>query len=382
MDRKKEILRIIVDKICGHISIEDEAALDAWRKSDDSHERTYRQIMESDDLEERYREYADIDYKSAWSKFRKANFPRPSFRVRIIRRAVSAAAAIALLIGGYVLYHNVRAHDTEPQPDMAQTYEPRQIELSYKNDRQNAVMVAPDNQAVRMEGLKDLDKMPREKYDHGDYVLVTGKGNEFWITLEDGSIVHLNYNTRLRFPAHFASDSRTVYLEGEAYFKIAKDADRPFMVVTDNATIKQYGTEFSVNTAGGCSTKVALVRGSISVIKGENEYPVSIGEIAEISPSQINITKTDITPSVAWDKGEFVFQDCTLDKLMNVLEQWYGLTVEIESDELRDIKFSGNIDKYCEVDHLLHAIEKIMGLEIINQSKMVTIKKINYDENQ
>ncbi len=83
------------------------------------------------------------------------------------------------------------------------------------------------------------------------YCIGFGLVLDFWITLDDGTIVHLNYNTRLRFPARFAGDSRTVYLDGEAYIKVAVDKDRPFMVVTSNATIKQYGTEFSVNTTAG-----------------------------------------------------------------------------------------------------------------------------------
>lgn len=374
-------MRIIVRKICGESSPEDEATLNAWRQSSPDHEHTYRQIMESDDLEARYREYNAIDYKAAWKKFREEHFPHLFYPKQFIIKAISAAAIVALLVGAYVMYYNdIRLNNATELPSI-QAYEHLQIEKSYREGKQNATIVMPDKQIMKMQGMKDLEKVERKKFDSGDYLLATGGGNEFWITLEDGSTVHLNYNTKLRFPAHFDSETRTVYLEGEAYFKIAKDSKRPFMVVTNNAIIKEYGTEFSVNTTDGHSTEVALISGSISVIKGENEYPISIGEKAEISPSQINIAKTDLAPSVAWDKGEFVFQDCTLDKLMNVLVEWYGLDIEIESDELRNLKFSGNIDKYCEVDHLLHAIEKITGLEIINQSNMITIKKFNY-ENQ
>lgn len=357
--------------------------LNAWRQADARHERMYQKIMSSDDLATRYRQYAAIDEKSAWNKFRKKHFPHRHPYRQFTARATAIAAAIALLLGCCYMLYIPSSHNTSPlsPPPQILAHEHRQIELSLREGKQNATIVMPDNKTVQVEGMKAIGKVSGREFDHGDYELVTGKGNEFWITLEDGSIVHLNYNTRLRFPARFASDSRTVYLEGEAYFKVAQEADRPFMVITDNAIIKEYGTEFSVCTTGGGSTEVALVSGSISVIKGENEYPVSIGEVAEISPSQINITKTDITPNIAWDKGEFVFHDCTLDKLMNVMEQWYGLEVKIESDELRNMKFSGNIDKYCEADHLLNAIGKITGLEIINQSKMVTIKEFNY-ENQ
>ena len=205
--------------------------------------------------------------------------------------------------------------------------------------------------------------------------MATGQGNEFWVTLEDGTIVHLNYNTKLKFPAHFASDSRTVYLEGEAYFKVSKENGRPFMVVTKDAVVKEYGTEFSVSTNKSGCTEVALVEGKISVLKGNKEYPIGVGEVAEITQMHINIAQTDLTPNISWNNGEFVFRNCNLEKLMEVLEQWYGLTVKIESDDLRYMKFSGNIDKYGKVDHLLHAIGKITGLDIVKHNKEVIIKK-------
>ncbi len=69
----------------------------------------------------------------------------------------------------------------------------------------------------------------------------------FGSLFEDGTKVHLNYNTTLKYPSHFSVASRTVYLDGEAYFQIAKD-DRPFRVITANGIVKQYGTSFNVNT--------------------------------------------------------------------------------------------------------------------------------------
>ena len=68
------------------------------------------------------------------------------------------------------------------------------------------------------------------------------------MTFEDGTRVHLNYNTTLKYPPHFGTTTRTVYLDGEAYFQVAKDSKRPFRVITVNGVVKQYGTTFNVNT--------------------------------------------------------------------------------------------------------------------------------------
>lgn len=374
MTEKRDIRNIIVDKICGQISDEDEQVLNEWRKSKQTHEDTYHRLMAANDLEHRYRQYSDIDEKHAWRKFHCQHFSRlQTYWVRI------AVASVVLLVAlTTVCYFH---HEPKAMPPQMQAFEYRQMKMSGREGKQRAMLLLPDKRKVSVKSSGQMCDVQSCRLEDGDYQLVTGQGHEFWITLEDGTIVHLNYNTKLRFSAHFSSNSRTVYLEGEAYFKVSKEKERPFMVVTNKAVVKEYGTEFSVNTKKGEETEVALVEGKISVVKGNKEYPVGVGEVAEVTQKHINITKTDLSPNVSWNTGEFVFRNCSLDRLMEVLEQWYGLTVEIESDDLRCMKFSGNIDKYSKVDHLLHAIGKVTGLDIVKHNKKVTIKKCSSYEN-
>lgn len=369
MKDKRDILSIIVGKICGMISGDEERRLEEWRKADDRHDDTYRQLMESSDLEHRYRQYAAVDEKRAWHEFRDRHFAGRKFRTE--RIAAAASVALIVCVACAIYFRNTAK---APSPQMQAT-EYRQMELSNREGKQQAVLYMPDRSKVSMKSEGKVCDVQSHELEDGDYQLATGQGNEFWVTLEDGTIVHLNYNTKLKFPAHFASDSRTVYLEGEAYFKVSKEKGRPFMVVTHDAVVKEYGTEFSVSTNKRGCTEVALVEGKISVLKGNKEYPIGVGEVAEITQTRINIAQTDLTPNISWNNGEFVFRNCNLEKLMEVLEQWYGLTVEIESDDLRYMKFSGNIDKYGKVDHLLHAIGKITGLDIVKHNKEVIIKK-------
>lgn len=369
MTEKRDIRNIIVDKICGQISDEDECFLEEWVKSSQNHEDVYRRLMMADDLEHRYRQYSDIDEKHAWRKFRRQHFLGFFTRWKRIA-AVASVALLATLTA--VCFLNREPKAVLPQ---MQAFEYRQMEMSGREGKQKAMLLMPDKRTVNVKSRGQMCNVQSCELEDGEYQLVTGQGHEFWITLEDGTIVHLNYNTKLKFPAHFSSDSRTVYLDGEAYFKVSKEKNRPFMVVTNKAVVKEYGTEFSVNTKKGEGTEVALVEGKISIVKDNKEYPIGVGEVAEVTRKHINIAKTDLAPNVSWNNGEFVFRNCNLDRLMEVLEQWYGLTVEIESDDLRYMKFSGNIDKYSQVDHLLHAIGKVTGLDIVKHNKKVTIKK-------
>ena len=151
------------------------------------------------------------------------------------------------------------------------------------------------------------------------------------MTLEDGTRVHLNYNSTLRYPEHFTAHSRTVYLEGEAFFDVAPNSHRPFYVHTPNSTIREYGTSFNVNTmARKGVTQVALVEGSISVMaKDGKEYMMKPGQLACIQShtDSISIVTTDIQPYISWNTGEFLFDGCQLSKLMEVLSCWYNMHV-------------------------------------------------------
>lgn len=176
--------------------------------------------------------------------------------------------------------------------------------------------------------------------------LSTYDDSEFWMTFEDGTRVHLNYNTTLKYPPHFGTTTRTVYLDGEAYFQVAKDSKRPFRVITANGVVKQYGTTFNVNTHVPGITKVVLVKGSVSVLPNQGgEYKIKPGELAvlQADTQDVQISVVDIEPYIAWNSGRFVFDNCSLESLMNVISRWYNKDVVFESEDTKKIRFTGDI---------------------------------------
>ena len=197
--------------------------------------------------------------------------------------------------------------------------------------------------------------------------LATTQGNEFKVELEDGTIIHLNYNTTLKYPVKFGKKSRKVYLDGEAYFQIAKD-ERPFYIETNGSTIKQYGTEFNVNTFNPNHTSIALVRGSISVVinNQQEEQFIKPGQLASINHNnnQISVSDTDLTSYIAWTKGRLVFDDMSLDNIMKIVEQWYKVKVLFGDQKLKDLHFTGNMNRYGTIAPILKAIARTTNLQI------------------
>ena len=212
--------------------------------------------------------------------------------------------------------------------------------------------------------------------------ITTRHDKEFWVTLDDCTLVHLNYNTRLIYPEKFGRGDRNVILDGEAYFMVAKDKSRPFVVHTPDGDVKVYGTEFNVNTRanegkheGGTSgTTVVLVKGSVSVTPtGGNEVMMQPGQQASIHPQQLSLRVVDVAPYVAWNEGNFSFQEWPLERVMEVMSRWYGYQVKFGNDQLKQIGISGKLGRYNEAETTMEAIATITGLKITINGNIITI---------
>ncbi|MCI6118377.1 MAG: FecR domain-containing protein, partial [Prevotella sp.] len=213
--------------------------------------------------------------------------------------------------------------------------------------------------------------------DSPEAILDTHHDKEFWMTLDDGTHVHLNYNSSLSYPIHFKGKERRVVLEGEAYFFVAKDDSHPFVVTTPYGDIRDYGTEFCVNTKpqqGGAS--VVLVKGKIGVVPNNGrETILHPGEKAELTANHfVSVTKADINSYVAWNTGQFFFDGCTLEELTDVISRWYNISVVFESDDIKSMRFTGDINKYDNILPTIHAIKEVTDVDITLLNGVMTIK--------
>ena len=168
-------------------------------------------------------------------------------------------------------------------------------------------------------------------------------------------------------------------LQGEAYFFVAKDKSRPFIVHTPNGDVRQYGTEFNINTRDEIgATRVVLVNGSIGITpRGGTESMMRPNDMAIIQPGEPEpvISQVDIMPYIAWNTGTFMFDDCTLEQLMRVLGHWYNKRVEFNDDAIREMRFTGEIDKYESILPTMKAIHKVTGLRIEIRGKEIIISE-------
>ena len=391
--RKRSINSIIHDQLLGYASEEDKKQLQSWLDSSQENRENYDRLMREACLIDRYKQFAQVDEARAWERFQKKHFSIRS--ARWIKIGRYAAIFLLPIIGFAIWFWTLRLMDS--QPVISDEVRIAMIR-SEKMGKQKATLVLANGQKMDLKSVpaKPLQdsveqvpvgqpSVPKTDMNESEEVpvvennkLSTYDDSEFWMTFEDGTRVHLNYNTTLKYPPHFGTTTRTVYLDGEAYFQVAKDSKRPFRVITANGVVKQYGTTFNVNTHVPGITKVVLVKGSVSVLPNQGgEYKIKPGELAvlQADTQDVQISVVDIEPYIAWNSGRFVFDNCSLESLMNVISRWYNKDIVFESEDTKKIRFTGDIDRYGSIEPILKAIQRVTHLEMEIQGKTIIIKK-------
>lgn len=193
--------------------------------------------------------------------------------------------------------------------------------------------------------------------------LETPRGGEFKVTLEDGTEVWLNAQSQLRYPESFGDSERHVQLEGEAYFKVAKDRERPFIVESAGQLVRVMGTEFNINSyRDDTNVYTTLVSGSVAlkpVDSNSGELVLTPGHQAVFDKNDEHATVRSVDTGVvtSWRSGSFVFENQTLEQIMITLSRWYDFEYEFKDASVRDIVFMGSVPRYGEFSDVLHILE-------------------------
>ena len=364
--------------------------------------RIKEEIADSDNLIARYRLRESIDEQRGWEMFQKkfqSHGKRHSYHLHAAFRRIAVIVAV-LITGGLFWFHHDYTRVTPPVIN-------EDVRLAMQQSKESGHHAA-DVVSVNANHSELITQQERELYHvDDDFVkqlteakrITTYKDKEFWVTLEDGTLVHLNNNSKLIFPEKFG-DRRDVILDGEAYFMVAKDKSRQFVVHTPQGDVKVYGTEFFINTgtdekgidrrpvagemdreadsysAQDLHTTVILVNGSVGFTSSDGkEVVMTPRQQLTAGKGSVSVNVVDTAPYVAWNTGLFVFKGSPLEYLMDVLSQWYGIHhVEYASDSLRTIRFTGNLKRYGNIDRILEAIMLACDMNIQLSDDVITIQ--------
>lgn len=209
-------------------------------------------------------------------------------------------------------------------------------------------------------------------------VMTTPRGGEYAIVLEDSTKVYLNAGTELRYPVYFSGKRREVYLKGEAYFEVARNEERPFVVHAGGADVTVYGTCFNVDSYAPDRVETVLVEGQVGMSDGLEEVRLVPGQKGTVTAaaggSGIRVEEVDVYAYVAWKDGNFVFDDERLEEIMEELGRWYDVEVFYAREGAKEERLSGDMRRYKDVRSLLYYFERISEVRFEIKGRTIIVK--------
>ena len=197
----------------------------------------------------------------------------------------------------------------------------------------------------------------------------TGRGEVASVVLPDNTKVWLNSNSIINYPAEFNRKNREVYLEGEAYFDVAKDADHPFIVTAGNYQIKVLGTEFDVNaysdSASGFYT--TLVSGSVemSMMGDDSRQPMVLHPGQRLTYNaendKVSVSYVDTESLTSWRTGRITFCHTPLSEVLMMIGNTFGVRFVINNQSVIDSTYTGSFDNQS-LDNILFTLEQIADI--------------------
>lgn len=187
----------------------------------------------------------------------------------------------------------------------------------------------------------------------------------FRVVLSDGTEVFLNAGSRMIYPERFAGRERGVYLEGEAYFKVAKDSGHPFVVKSRDMQARVLGTEFDMRAYADEPTSVTLLEGSVAVgeASARTLRKITPGQRAQMGrQGEMDIREVDVAPCRYWKDGYFYFDKCSIEQIMKEIGRWYNVDVEFRRHRQSDMTLHFVGDRSKSLDYtlkLLNQMEKV-----------------------
>jgi len=202
----------------------------------------------------------------------------------------------------------------------------------------------------------------------------TPKGGQYQVLLSDGTKVWLNAASSLKFPTSFPGNEREVELQGEAYFEVSKNADKPFHVLVNDMRVEVLGTHFNIMAYDNESViKTTLLEGSVKVRKGESTQILEPGQQAQLQQNEtIKLVKdADLAETMAWKNGLFKFNDLTIDEIMHQVERWYDISFKYEG-KVPD-HFVSTLPRNMTMIQLFKILEETGKVHFIIDGKNVTV---------
>ncbi len=365
MEEAEEHIIQLIYKYCKrNIAQSEYNSLTEWLQQDEANKFIFAEYLALYKRVNRYKFIQRYDELKIWEQINLKVHKRKS---GIFKKWMSIAAVLAVLLGSsYSLYTLFSGERDMPIVEVAQ------IEAG----RYQAILKTSDGVVYTMDSLKSFqasdgtlvsnssnqliyhnlkNTVEQLKYN----TLVVPRKGEYQLQLSDGTKIWLNSESELVYPIQFGAGERVVELKGEAYFEVAKDKERPFIVKSRDANVRVLGTSFNVRSYDEeVGTQTTLVEGKVALVTPQSSFVLQPGQqgICKKGDENIQVYTVDTRLYTAWKDGMFRFKNMPLEEIMETFSRWYGVEVQFEKDHLKKLHFTGNLKRYKNINPHLNMI--------------------------
>ncbi|MHC8950138.1 FecR family protein [Sphingobacterium hungaricum] len=216
---------------------------------------------------------------------------------------------------------------------------------------------------------KDLNEDEQVQY----LTVNTPKGGHTKLKLSDGSVIELNAASSIRYPVNFESEKREVFVEGQAYFKVSPDKDRPFIVHSKKQDIQVLGTSFNLVSTDEYA-KTTLIEGSVEIHSGGNKYLLKPGQQSVVAEN-VNIKYLKPEIMKVWNNEKFVFDNSSFKEILREVENWYDVKMVFYEQDFDNIELSGTVSRGVRLSELLKVLEINTNYTFEIEGRRVLVKR-------
>lgn len=390
MDQQKayRLASIIIRMRLGSVTTQEREELLGWLDECEENRHTYRRIIRGEVIREKMLMEQEVVARTDFDRVHKQIAERLINRKYVRRTRMWGMVAAAACVCGFAVISLIgllSEHAKEPELAMVQSIPAAKVKLILQSGKQiDLDKRLPDKldigKAVIANQSGELVYEPKGEQTGQEMLnkVVTAVGGEYCLKLSDGTRVWLNAVSELEYPVDFVKKERIVRLSGEAYFEVAHDPDRPFIVEVGGVRTRVLGTTFNIQAYP--DEKVVyttLLSGRVRVDADHLGKSVILAPgmkaIWEKESGEIHAEKANIENAVAWRYGEFVFDEEDIEVVMRMLERWYEVKFVFEGGRKGKHTFSGQMSKDIPMNILLSRMTLAGGPQFRQEGNLVYV---------
>lgn len=368
--------------------------LDAWLQASPQNQALFSKLNDAGYVRQELEKMYGYDAEAGWERIRSAYEEQtdtiPMQRSSRWKYWVAAAAMLVAIAGAALLFNHFSGKDTEAVHAQAITATdiPAPAISKATITLQNGKRIPVDSLIIGATALQgetsvqktadgqivyvgDDEPMPETHFN----TLTNPRGSKvIQLTLSDGTRVWLNAESEIRYPVVFTAGQREVEMKGEAYFEVAKDAEKPFIVQSNGAAVQVTGTHFNVNAyTDEPALNVTLLEGGVKVSKENNTVLLKPGEQAQVAGNISVNAHPDVEQVMAWKNGIFSFNGTDIYTAMRQISRWYDVDIRF-NDDIKESLY-GDIPRDSNISGVLNMLETTGSVRFKTIGNMIEVYK-------